>query len=80
MLVANSHVALGLRQAGHVDDREDVILIHSLEIPVALPRSPRGAPGRTGKVGLREVSMRALLGEATNASELVSGFRLKVAV
>jgi hypothetical protein len=80
VLAANSHVALGLRQAGHVDDREDVILIHSLEIPVALPRSPRGAPGRTGKVGLREVSMRALLGEATNASELVSGFRLKVAV
>jgi hypothetical protein len=80
LLVANSHVALRLQQNGHLIHGEDVILVHSLEIPVALTRSPRSAPGRTGKVGLREVSIRTLLQESTSSSELVNRFRLKVAV
>jgi hypothetical protein len=80
VLVANSHVALRLQQNGHLDHGEDVILIHSLEIPLTLPRSPRSALGRTGKIGLREVSIRSLIQEDVSAGELMRRFRLKVAV
>jgi hypothetical protein len=80
LLVANSHVALRLQQNGHLTHGDDVILVHSLEIAATLPRSPRSAPGRTGRVGLREVSIQTLLQESTSSSELLNRFRLRVAV
>jgi hypothetical protein len=80
LLVANSHVALRLQQNGHLTHGDDVILVHSLEIAATFPRSPRGAPGRTGKVGLREVSIQTLLQESISSDELLNRFRLKVAV
>jgi hypothetical protein len=80
LLVANSYVALQLQQAGHLIPGDDTILIHSLEIPMTLPRSPRGAPGRTGKIGTRQISVRKLLAGVVNSDELISQFRLEVTV
>jgi len=80
LLVANIHVALRLWHSGYIVDEEDFAVIHSLEIPTSLPRSPRSAPGRTGKLGLREVSIHTLMKESASTGELLSQFRLRLAI
>lgn len=77
---ANSHAALRLRLNGHIADDAEAVVVHSAEIAAVLPRSPRGAPGRTGRIGLRQVSMVELLEEAANSNELLQRFREEVAV
>lgn len=77
---ANSQAALRLRHHGHLVDGDDAILVLSLEVPPRLPRSPRGAPGRTGKLGLREVSIANLMSEVATSTELVQRFREEVAL
>lgn len=77
---ANGHAALLLRLNGHVVDAAEAIVIHSAKIVRAKARSPRGAPGRTGRVGVREVSMAELLEEAANGNEVLQRFREEVAV
>jgi hypothetical protein len=78
--VVNSYVALRLQHNGHVADVDRTILIHSKEKTPPMRRSPRSAPGRTGRTGLREVSVSALLNDATNVDELMQRFREEVAV
>jgi SIR2-like domain len=78
--VINSYSAVWLQHNGHVADAGGTILIHSHEKTPAMQRSPRGAPGRTGRSGLREVSISALLNDATNVDELMQRFREEVAV
>ena len=77
---ANSHVALWLLHEGYLEGDDDIVVIHSLKIVRALQRSPQGAPGRTGRVGLREVSISELMDEAQSHLELVQRFRQEVAV
>ncbi|MGE3703382.1 MAG: SIR2 family protein [Hyphomicrobiaceae bacterium] len=79
-LVANSHAALRLQYYGHLLDDEDAILIHSLETTRSLQRSPWRAPGRTGRLGLREVSIAELVGATATSSELFQRFREEVAL
>jgi hypothetical protein len=77
---ANSHAALRLQHHGHLVDGDDAIVIHSLETTPALPRSPRGAPGRTGRLGLREVSIAELINGTATSAELIQRFREEVAL
>lgn len=77
---ANSYVALRLQYNGHLVDEPDVILVHSLEMVTPLPRSPRSSPGRTGRVGMREVSIAELLNEVGSSTELIQRFRQEVAL
>jgi SIR2-like domain len=77
---ANSQAALRLRHHGHLVDGDEAILVHSLEVPPRLPRSSRGAPGRTGKLGLREVSIANLMSEVATSTELVQRFREEIAL
>ncbi len=77
---ANTHAALRLQHNGHLVDGDGAILIHSLETPPALPRSPRGAPGRTGRIGLREVSIAELMSGAASSAELIQRFREEVTI
>lgn len=80
VFVANSHIALRLRHNGHVIDGEDVIIVHSAEIIPSASRSPRRAPGRTGKLTRREVSIGDLLANATDSRELLQNFRSEIAI
>jgi hypothetical protein len=78
--VANSHAALRLRVCGHIADNDHAVVVHSLEIPTTLPRSPRSAPGRTGMQALREVSIKELMEGSANASGLLERFREETAL
>jgi hypothetical protein len=77
---ANSYAALCLQHHGHLVDGDDAILIYSLETTQPPSRSPRGAPGRTGRAHLREVSIAELMNEAMTSAELVQRFREEVAL
>jgi len=80
VLAANGRSAIRLQQNGHVDDSEDAILVYSAEKPPLMPRSPRRSPGRTGVLGLREVSMFDLLHSSTSVEDLLQQFRLETAI
>lgn len=78
LFAANSHVALKLQHSGHVS--ADAILLHGAEIAAVMPRSPRAAPGRTGKLAPREVSVADLLVEAADSGDLMQRFREAVVI
>ncbi|WP_167514651.1 SIR2 family protein [Mesorhizobium intechi] len=80
VLAANGRSAIRLQQNGHIDDNEDAVLIYSGEKPPPMPRSPRSSPGRTGVLGLREVSIYDLLQHATSALDLMQQFRSEAAI
>jgi len=77
---ANSNTALRLHDNGHVAANDNAVIVHSLEIPSTLHRSPRGALGRTGKPVLREVSITELMSGAVNAVDLFKRFREETAL
>lgn len=72
--------ALQLRQDGHVVDAEEPIVIHGHKLVPAMTRSPRAAPGRTGRLGAREVSIAALLESSVTVDELFQRFREELAI
>ena len=80
VLAAHGRSAIRLQQNGHVDDNEDAILVYSAEKPPPMTRSPRSSPGRTGVLGLREVSICDLLKNATSSADLMRQFRLEAAI
>lgn len=80
VFVANGHAALRLQNEGCLTGGDETILVHSLEITPALPRSPRSAPGRTGRVGPRQVSIVELIDEVASSAELFWRFREEVAI
>ncbi len=77
---ANANAALRLWNNGLVTDRDDTILVHSLEVVPSQTRSPRSSPGRTGKSGIREVSIATLAAATTSSDELVLRFRQEVGI
>jgi hypothetical protein len=78
---ANSRAAVQLEINSLIsqDDR-DAIVIHSTAPVFPMSRSPRAAPGRTGRSGLRNVSMAELLENANEASDLRRRFREEAAL
>lgn len=72
--------ALQLRQDGHVVDVDEPIVIHGQKLVPAMPRSPRTAPGRTGRRGVREVSLARLLESSATLDELFQRFRMELAI
>jgi hypothetical protein len=78
LLTANSQTALHLQMEGRLLADEEAIVVYSAEVTPSAARSPRGAPGRTGKLGLREVSIRSLLDENATAADLLQRFREEI--
>jgi hypothetical protein len=75
---ANSQAEIHLRRNGIVADSDNAVVVHSLEISPAMPRSSRRALGRKGKPALSEVSIRALLALTLDADDLLQKFRQKI--
>ena len=72
--------ALHLRQDGHVVDVDEPVVIHGHKLVPAMPRSPRSAPGRTGRLGAREVSIASLMESSTTLDELFQRFREELVI
>lgn len=72
--------ALQLRQDGHVEDADEPIVIHGQRLVVAQPRSPRSAPGRTGRLRAREVSIASLMESSATVDGLFQRFREELAI
>ncbi|WP_434730501.1 SIR2 family protein [Rhizobium binae] len=80
VLAANGRAAIRLQQNGHIADDEDAVLVYSAERPPNMTRSPRSSPGRTGHLGLREVSIYDLLQVTSSADDLMQHFREEAAI
>ena len=72
--------ALQLKQDGHVVNAEEPIVIHGHKLVPAMARSPRAAPGRTGRRVIREVSLASLLESSATLDELFQRFRMELAI
>lgn len=72
--------ALQLKQDGHVVDADEPIVIHGHKLVPAMARSPRTAPGRTGRRGVREVSLASLLESSATLDEFFQRFRMELAI
>lgn len=79
-ITANPYTALQLLQQGHVVDADRPIVIQAQPLAPTLSRSPRGAPGRTGHVGVREMSIASLLQAATTFADMLESFRQDLAL
>ena len=80
LFAANSHAAINLGLNGHLADDDDAIVVHSLRVASPMARSPFAARGRRGRPGNREVSIAALLDEATSSQHLLERFREELAI
>jgi hypothetical protein len=78
---ANAQAGVQLEANGivHASD-DDAVVLHSTKPALRSARSPRSAPGRTGKAGLRVVDMAEVLREAMSASHLSTRLREEMAV
>lgn len=79
-LTSGPYSALQLRQEGHVQDADEPIVIQGHKLVPAMTRSPRVAPGRTGRIGAREVSVASLLEASLSFEELFQRFREELAI
>jgi hypothetical protein len=80
IVVEGGSEALRLHNDGLIDsDDAKTVVVHGRSMLAPMTRSPRSAPGRTGRIGLREVSMTELLGEASSTDELMQMFREGIA-
>jgi SIR2-like domain len=79
-VVANTTSGTRLILNGHINDGDDAIIIHGLDIAPLMARSPRPIRSRTGVPGIREVSIVSLLAEATTGTVLMQRFREELSI
>ncbi len=77
---ASAQAAARLTMAGHASQDDDAVIVHSHEVPPAAARTPSVAPGRTGRIGLREFSLSSLADPATSLDELLLRFKAEMAL
>lgn len=63
--------------AAVLEEDEDAILVHARPIGERMQRSPNRAPGRTGAIGPRSVSLASLIVEVRTPEELMDRFKLE---
>jgi hypothetical protein len=79
-LTASASGAALLRSEGHLMEAGNPLLLQSQKLAVPMPRSPRGAAGRTGVSKAREVSISTLLQTYATADDLYEAFRQELAL
>lgn len=76
---ASSEVALQLELNGFVADSDaDTVVVHSARRPPTRQRSPRRAPGRTGRKSARHVDMAELIESVGASDDLMQRFREEI--
>jgi hypothetical protein len=77
---ASAQAAARLTMAGHASQDDNAVIVHSHEVPPAAARTPSMAPGRTGRIGLREFSLSSMAGAAVSLDELLVRFKAEMAL
>ena len=72
---ANAQAANRIVTDGRAAENDNVIIVHSHEIPPAKPRNPKAPPGRTLPRGRREISIAALGDGLTDLDALFMRFK-----
>lgn len=78
--VASAHAAAQLFASGYVTEDDDAVIVQSFEVAPRSPRHPTSAPGRTGKLGLREFGVSSMADGAMSLDKLMQRFKAEVAV
>jgi hypothetical protein len=77
---ASAQAAARLTMTGHASQDDNAVIVHSHEVPPAAARTPSMAPGRTGRIGLREFSLSSLADAAVSLDELLARFKAEMAL
>lgn len=76
---ASGEAALQLELNGFVSDGDaSAVVVHSARRAPAQQRSPRSAPGRTGRRTARHVDMAEVIGSASTSYDLMQRFREEI--
>lgn len=76
----SAHAAAQIFAEGHVSDDDDAVVVHSFAPPDRAARHPTGAPGRTGRVQLRELSVSSIKDGAVSLDTLLQRFKAEAAL
>jgi hypothetical protein len=76
----SAHAAAQMFAEGHVSDDDDAVVVHSFAPPNRAVRHPTSAPGRTGKVQLRELSISSIKDGAVGLDVLLQRFKMEAAL
>lgn len=77
---ASAHAAAQLFASGHVTEDDDAVIVQSFEVVPRSARHPTSAPGRTGKLSLREFGVYSMADGAVSLDGLLQRFKAEVAV
>ena len=72
---ASPQAAANMVLLGHIEDNDNAVVVHSQPVVQAAGRSPSSSYGRTGRIGLREISLRTLADNAVDLSDLFREFK-----
>ena len=78
--VGSAHAAAQMFAEGHVSDDSDAVVLHSFAPPNRAARHPTSAPGRTGKVQIRELSVSSIKDGAVSLDILLQRFKMEAAL
>lgn len=76
----SAHAAAQMFAEGHVSEDDDAVVVHSFAPPDRAARHPTSAPGRTGKVQLRELSVSSIKDGAVSLDILLQRFKAEAAL
>ncbi|MCV3205567.1 SIR2 family protein [Mesorhizobium sp. YC-39] len=77
---SSAHAAAQMFANGHLNDDDDAVVVHSFGPPERAARHPTRAPGRTGKVQLRELSVSSIKNGAVSLDTLLQRFKAEAAL
>lgn len=76
----SAHAAAQMFSEGHVSEEDDAVVVHSFAPPDRAARHPTSAPGRTGRIGLRELSVSSIKDGVVSLELLLQRFRAEAAL
>ena len=76
----SAHAAAQMFAEGHVSDDDDAIVVNSFAPPDRAARHPTSAPGRTGKVQLRELSISSISDGTDSLDTILQRFKMEAAI
>ena len=77
---ASANASAQLIGSGHVAEDDDAVIVHSFPVPAKSARHPTSAPGRTGRLGLREFSVSSVADGAVSLDVLLQQFETELAL